>query len=167
MPTPITPVGPLVAVAHHRPKTSAFPVLQSGRLPHYPFRGLLSVHSHFGLHVRRVAKATLYTGGSDGFVSSTTAPIATGRSDSCRVGFAPTGKRRLCTAHCNDRVKLGSNEGDLVLDPFTGSGTSGVVALGLGRRFLGVEINPDYVAIAEKRLQGTAADDLAGVRTCG
>ncbi len=34
-------------------------------------------------------KATLYTGGFSGFVASTTAPIATGWSDPCRVGFAP------------------------------------------------------------------------------
>jgi hypothetical protein len=41
-------------------RTAAFPVSQTGRLPHCPFRGLLSVHSRSGLHARRVAKATLY-----------------------------------------------------------------------------------------------------------
>jgi len=41
------------------------------------FRGLLSVHSRYGLHARQVAQATLYTGGSDGFVTSAGAPIAT------------------------------------------------------------------------------------------
>jgi hypothetical protein len=41
------------------------------------FRGLLSVHSRYGLHARQVAQATLYTGGSDGFVTSAAAPIAT------------------------------------------------------------------------------------------
>ncbi|MGA8656875.1 MAG: hypothetical protein WB586_12070, partial [Chthoniobacterales bacterium] len=35
----------------------------------------------YGLHARRVAQATLYTGGSDGFVSSAAAPIATGWSE--------------------------------------------------------------------------------------
>ena len=54
---------------------------QSGRLLHYRFRGLLSVHSRYGLQTRRVAYATLYTGGSGGFVASTAAPIATGWSD--------------------------------------------------------------------------------------
>ncbi len=44
-------------------------------------------------------KATLYTGGFSGFVASTTAPIATGWSDPCRVGFAPTEDVRLSTAH--------------------------------------------------------------------
>jgi len=38
-----------------RPAAAAFPVKQAGRLPHYPFRGLLSVHSHYGLHARQVA----------------------------------------------------------------------------------------------------------------
>src|SRR6266700_6746081 len=45
------------------------------------FRGLLSVYSRYGLHARQVAYATLYTGGSDGFVSSAAAPIATGWSE--------------------------------------------------------------------------------------
>ena len=42
---------------------------------------------------------TPFTGGFSGFIASTTAPIATGWSDSCRVGFAPTEVRRLFTAH--------------------------------------------------------------------
>jgi len=42
---------------------------------------------------------TLYTEGFSRFVTSTTAPIATGWSKSCRVGFAPTGRPRLSTAH--------------------------------------------------------------------
>ena len=60
---------------------SAFPRLQIGRLPHYQFRGLLSVHSLYNLQAHQVAYATLYTGGSGGFVVSTAAPIATGWSD--------------------------------------------------------------------------------------
>jgi hypothetical protein len=42
--------------------------------------------------------------------------------------------------------------GALVLDPFCGSGTTGVVALRHGRRFLGIEINPDYAALATTRI---------------
>jgi hypothetical protein len=63
------------------PSTSAFPKFRMGRLLHYRFRGLLSVHSHYGLQTRQVAYATLYTGGLGGFVTSTAAPIATGWSD--------------------------------------------------------------------------------------
>ncbi|MCI0639011.1 MAG: site-specific DNA-methyltransferase [Gemmataceae bacterium] len=51
-------------------------------------------------------------------------------------------------------IELGSREGDLVLDPFIGSGATGQVALNLERRFLGIELNPDYIRIAEKRLNG-------------
>jgi len=46
-----------------------------------------------------------------------------------------------------------SNQGDFVFDPFLGSGTTAVVAKKLGRRFSGVEINPEYGAWALKRLQ--------------
>ena len=46
-----------------------------------------------------------------------------------------------------------SNPGDLVLDPFLGSGTTAVVCERLGRRWIGCEINPEYAAMAEKRIQ--------------
>ncbi len=49
-------------------------------------------------------------------------------------------------------ILAGSAEGDTVLDPFAGSGTTGVVACRLGRRFLGIELNPEYVAMAERRI---------------
>ena len=42
---------------------------------------------------------TLYTEGFSQFVTSLTAPIATGRSESCRVGLSPTRQTRLSTAH--------------------------------------------------------------------
>lgn len=41
----------------------------------------------------------------------------------------------------------------VVLDPFTGSGTTGKVALLLGRRFVGIELNPEYAELAVKRIQ--------------
>ena len=49
-------------------------------------------------------------------------------------------------------ILAGSRPGDLVLDPFCGSGTTGVVALRYRRNFVGVEINPEYVKLAEKRI---------------
>ena len=48
---------------------------------HHPFRGLLSVHSRYGLQTCQVASATLYTGGFSSFVASTAAPVATGWSE--------------------------------------------------------------------------------------
>ncbi len=50
-------------------------------------------------------------------------------------------------------IKTGSNVGDLVLDPFMGSGTTAVVAKKLGRNFVGYESEKDYIKIAEKRLE--------------
>jgi DNA modification methylase len=51
-------------------------------------------------------------------------------------------------------LRLSTDVGDLVLDPFIGSGTTGVSAYELGRRFVGIELNPEYLAIAERRLNG-------------
>ena len=48
-------------------------------------------------------------------------------------------------------IMAGSNEGDIVLDPFFGSGTTGWVAQRLGRKWIGIELNPEYIKIAEKR----------------
>ena len=48
-------------------------------------------------------------------------------------------------------IKAGSSEGDVVLDPFFGSGTTGWVAQRLGRKWIGIELNPEYIKIAEKR----------------
>lgn len=50
-------------------------------------------------------------------------------------------------------VSLTSEGGDLVLDPFCGSGTTGVVATALGRRFVGIELNPGYVDLAARRMR--------------
>jgi DNA modification methylase len=51
-------------------------------------------------------------------------------------------------------VKTATKPSDLVLDPFIGSGTTGLVALKLDRRFVGIELNPTYLEIAEERLNG-------------
>jgi DNA modification methylase len=51
-------------------------------------------------------------------------------------------------------VRLVTPPGGLVLDPFTGSGSTGVAALAEGRRFLGIEREAEYVALAQKRIAG-------------
>lgn len=53
-------------------------------------------------------------------------------------------------------VLAGAPEGELVLDPFCGAGTVGVVATRLQRSFIGLEINPEYVALACRRIEGDA-----------
>ena len=49
-------------------------------------------------------------------------------------------------------IKRGSKEGDVVLDPFSGSGTSLVVAKRLGRKYIGFEINPTHYEGIKRRL---------------
>jgi site-specific DNA-methyltransferase (adenine-specific)/adenine-specific DNA-methyltransferase len=50
-------------------------------------------------------------------------------------------------------IRASSNEGDLVLDPFSGVGTTFVVCKRLNRNFIGFEINPNYISIAKKRIK--------------
>lgn len=60
-------------------------------------------------------------------------------------GWQPT-----CACDAGDPVS------QLVLDPFTGSGTTGAVAVRRGRSFVGCELNPDYLALARKRIGAVA-----------
>ena len=53
---------------------------------------------------------------------------------------------------CTPYIEISSNEGDLVLDPFMGSGSTAVAASKLKRNFIGFELNAEYVQIAEQRL---------------
>ncbi|HEY2881853.1 MAG TPA: site-specific DNA-methyltransferase [Pirellulales bacterium] len=60
-------------------------------------------------------------------------------------------------------VRASSNEGDLVLDPFTGSGTTLTVAKKLGRQWIGFELSPEYVRQAMQRIETVAVGgDLNG-----
>jgi DNA modification methylase len=65
-------------------------------------------------------------------------------------------------------IMAASNPGDVVLDPFFGTGTTGAVAKKLGRRFIGVEREPRYIAAAEERIaaiaQGAADAEVYGAR---
>ena len=51
-------------------------------------------------------------------------------------------------------ILAGSRPNGIVLDPFFGSGTTGVVAEKFGRRYIGIELNEEYVELAKKRLNG-------------
>jgi site-specific DNA-methyltransferase (adenine-specific) len=67
-------------------------------------------------------------------------------------------------------IRASSNPGDIVLDPFGGSGTTLSVAKKLNRRFLGFELSPDYAAAIQARLDSVkpgqsldgGAEPLAG-----
>ena len=51
-------------------------------------------------------------------------------------------------------VKIHSNQGDTVIDPFMGSGTTGLACKNLGRKFIGIEQDANYFEIASKRIYG-------------
>ena len=57
-------------------------------------------------------------------------------------------------------IEISTSEGDTIFDPFMGSGTTGVAAVQLGRNFIGCEINPDYFAIAERRIKEAQAQGV-------
>ena len=78
----------------------------------------------------------------------------------------PTQKPVKLMEWCLER--LGVPVGGTVLDPFAGSGTTGVAAIRMGRNFIGCEISPEYHAIATRRLkEAEAADGLfAQSTTC-
>ena len=79
--------------------------------------------------------------GSDGFVDYGMSRGRAGSAITDTIGWQPT---------CNcgaDQFSSG-----VVLDPFAGSGTTGAVATSLGRNFVGIELNPAYVELAEERI---------------
>jgi DNA modification methylase len=61
----------------------------------------------------------------------------------------PTQKPLDLTRHF---IKLGSDEGDVIIDPFMGSGTTAVACKIMNRRYIGCDINPEYIKVAEERL---------------
>ena len=76
------------------------------------------------------------------------------------VGMANSTKDKIAFEHpaifpeqlANDHIISWSNEGDLVFDPFLGSGTTGKMAILNKRNFIGIEKDPDYFKIAENRI---------------
>ena len=77
------------------------------------------------------------------------ARAAGGNHDNPFPKAVTTGWRRSC-AHDGEPVPA------TVLDPFCGSGTTGIVAVGLQRDFIGIELNPEYAAMARRRIEATA-----------
>ena len=61
-------------------------------------------------------------------------------------------------------IKAGCKLGGMVLDPFCGTGTTGLAALALGRRFTGIEISPAFAALAAERLRHAAQSEPGGTQ---
>ena len=78
-----------------------------------------------------------------------------------RVGLGKVSQDRFAHRHpaifpealARDHILSWSNEGDIVLDPFIGSGTTAKMSRLMGRKFVGIEINPEYCEIARNRLR--------------
>jgi len=82
----------------------------------------------------------------EGRVWTSTSP----RGEEKALGRHPTQKP---VALLTRIVEATAAEDGLVLDPFSGSGTTGVAALRLGRRYLGIERDPEWLALARARLE--------------
>jgi modification methylase len=87
-----------------------------------------------------------------------------------------TGKKRIrangAKAHSTQKpeallyrvIMASSNPGDVVLDPFFGSGTTGAVAAKLGRKWIGIERDKKYIRIAQKRIEAVRPADEEALR---
>jgi site-specific DNA-methyltransferase (adenine-specific) len=63
----------------------------------------------------------------------------------------------------NRLIAVITKAGDLIADPLMGSGTTGVACMQTGRKFIGIEIDPTYYAIAEKRIKQAESQLLLGI----
>ncbi|MEQ8234220.1 MAG: site-specific DNA-methyltransferase [Gammaproteobacteria bacterium] len=72
-------------------------------------------------------------------------------------GRHPTQKPLKLIERC---LEASTRPGDVVLDPFAGSGSTGVAALALGRRFVGAELERDYTRLAARRLRAADASAM-------
>ena len=79
-------------------------------------------------------------------------------SDNNERGLHPTQKPVALFEYL---IKTYTNEGDLVLDNCMGSGTTGVACKNLNRNFIGIELDPEYFKIAEKRIQEGAGGRMS------
>lgn len=66
-------------------------------------------------------------------------------------------------ALARDHILTWSNPGDLVMDPFTGSGTTGAMAVTTGRDFVGIELDPTYFEVAKKRIKKAESQANSGL----
>jgi DNA modification methylase len=83
-------------------------------------------------------------------------PICMGRERLCKPKH-PTQKPVALLKHL---IRIASNEGDVVLDPFMGVGSTGVAALEMNRAFIGIEVDEEYFPAAKERLEALQPDLL-------
>jgi DNA modification methylase len=61
-------------------------------------------------------------------------------------------------------IAAGCKPGGTVLDPFAGSGTTGLAAIQLDREFIGIDLSPEFAALAAGQLAQAVADKAEGAR---
>jgi len=83
-------------------------------------------------------------------------PIEIDKGTTWRITTKPFKEAHFATypeALCETPIKAGCPVGGIVLDPFFGAGTTGVVCKKLNREFIGIELNEEYCELAKARLQ--------------
>ena len=118
------------------------------------FNPLMDRENVRGGKTESTAKAGMRVDGSIPERHEKTAPLTGKRKNIWRygVGGGKTGHPAVFPERlAQDHIISWSNEGDTILDPFMGSGTTGVAAKNLNRNFIGIELDPDYFAIAKRR----------------
>lgn len=102
----------------------------------------------FNLRVRDAKKGTLNK--KSGFYRTNEDQISAKETDYNEKEYGGEGKKLVGYSSCSCGSTFSSG---IVLDPFFGAGTTGLVALKLNRRFVGIELNKDYIQIAKTRLK--------------
>jgi modification methylase len=90
-------------------------------------------------------------------------PLATGKQR-IKVNGAKAHSTQKPEALLYRVIMASSKPGDVVLDPFFGSGTTGAVAKKLGRRWIGIEREKKYVKVAQKRIDAVAEADSEAIQ---
>ncbi len=95
--------------------------------------------------------------GRDDFMAATTSVWHIPPESARRVGHpAP-----FPVALVERLIHLYTFDGDTVLDPFMGSGTTAVAAVRSGRKFVGYEVNPEYISLCRRRIESLGAQSLS------
>jgi len=117
---------------------------EKGCCPHCgaPWRRIVSKHNY----THDGTTTSLYPPGSNGYRISLMRQAARARGTEYGPTAQTTGWQPDCQCPAHKPVPC------MVLDPFTGSGTTGIIAIQEGRRFTGVDLNADYVEMARQRL---------------
>ncbi|MEW6569066.1 MAG: site-specific DNA-methyltransferase [Chloroflexota bacterium] len=131
------------------------------------FRGVRFTNAHETLIWAAKAKGARYTFNHHALKSLNddlqmrsdwTLPICTG-SERIRLNGEKAHSTQKPEALLYRVILASTHPGDVVLDPFFGSGTTGVVAKRLGRHWIGIEREPSYVELARRRIEAAQAAD--------